>query len=88
MLLEPMGLQAIEDALRATRPADELDPSTAIYRRVGLSPVAPEWLVLAARRAYRAKLHPDRHPEHHKREADLRFKLAEATFDEIAASRS
>ena len=76
------------ERLRATRPAVELDPRTALYRRVGLSPAAPEWLVLAARRAYRAKLHPDRHPEQHKREADLRFKLVEATFDEIASSRS
>lgn len=75
------------ERLRSSSPTAGLDPRTALYRRVGLSPTAPEWLVLAARRAYRVKLHPDRHPEHYKREADLRFKLAEATFDEIAASR-
>ena len=76
------------ERLRSVAGASEPDPRTALYRRVGLNENAPPWLILAARRAYRAKLHPDRYPEHHKREADLRFKLAEATFEEIAASRS
>lgn len=75
------------ERLRSVAGASKPDPRTALYGRVGLNENAPPWLILAARRAYRAKLHPDRHPEHHKREADLRFKLAEATFDEIAASR-
>lgn len=76
------------ERLRSASTASEPDPRTALYRRVGLNENAPPWLILAARRAYRARLHPDRHPEHHKQEAGLRFKLAEATFDEIAASRS
>lgn len=76
------------ERLRTSRSVSEPDPKAALYGRVGLSSCAPDWLILAARRAYRAKLHPDRHPEHHKREADLRFKLAEATFDQIASSRS
>lgn len=76
------------ERLRSVAAASEPDPRTALYRRIGLNENAPPWLILAARRAYRAKLHPDRHPEHHKREADLRFKLAEATFDEIASSRA
>ncbi len=82
------ALRVEVERLRASRPVSEPDPMTALYHKVGLIPGAPDWLVLAARRAYRSKLHPDRHPKHHKREADLRFKLAETTFDEIAASRS
>ncbi|WP_293795374.1 hypothetical protein [uncultured Bosea sp.] len=81
-------LRAEVERLRTSRSVSEPDPKAALYGRVGLSSCAPDWLILAARRAYRAKLHPDRHPEHHKREADLRFKLAEATFDQIASSRS
>lgn len=81
-------LRAEVERLRSAAAASEPDPRRVLYGRVGLHADAPDWLILAARRAYRAKLHPDRHPEHHKREADLRFKLAEATFDEIAASRS
>ncbi len=76
------------DRIRSAAAASEPDPKAALYGRVGLSSCAPDWLILAARRAYRAQLHPDRHPEHHKWEADRRFKLAEATFDEIASSRS
>ena len=68
--------------------ASEPDSKAALFRRVGLNENAPQWLVSAARRAYRAQLHPDRHPEQHKQEAGRRFKLAEATFDEIASSRS
>ena len=68
--------------------ASEPDPRAALYYKVGLVPSAPGWLVLAARRAYRVALHPDKHPAHRKQEADRRFKLAEATFDEIASSGS
>lgn len=73
--------------LRATRPVSEPDPKAALYGRVGLSPAAPEWLVATARRAYRSQLHPDRHPEHRKQEAERRFQLAESVFDEIAHER-
>lgn len=66
----------------ADRPAEPLH--AVLYRRVGLSPSAPFWLIVAAQRAYRAQLHPDRHPPQHKVEAETRFKAAEATFAEIA----
>lgn len=71
--------------LRSAAAASEPDPKVALYGRVGLSPSAPEWLVVAARRAYRVALHPDRHPVHWKKEAQHRFQLAERVFDEIAA---
>lgn len=65
--------------------ASEPDPKAALFRRVGLDENAPHWLVAAARRAYRAALHPDRHPFRHKSEAERRFIEAEAIFDQIAA---
>jgi hypothetical protein len=65
--------------------ASEPDPKAALFRRVGLNENAPQWLVAAARRAYRAALHPDRHPFRHKSEAERRFIEAEAIFDRIVA---
>lgn len=65
--------------------ASEPDPKAALFRRVGLNESAPQWLVVAARRAYRAALHPDRHPFRHKIEAERRFIEAEAIFDQISA---
>jgi hypothetical protein len=74
--------------LRSAAAASEPDPNAALYGRVGLSPSAPEWLVAAARRAYRVALHPDRHPAHRKQEAGRRFQQAENVFEAIASSRS
>jgi DnaJ-class molecular chaperone len=56
------------------------------YRRVGLHSQAPEFLVTAARRAFRAALHPDRHPRHQQAAHD-RFLQAEAAFERIAELR-
>lgn len=56
------------------------------FRQVGLHPRAPEFLITAARRAYRAALHPDRHPRHRDR-AHQRFLAAEAVFQRIAELR-
>ncbi|GJE09510.1 hypothetical protein FOHLNKBM_0534 [Methylobacterium longum] len=56
------------------------------YRQVGLHPRAPEFLVTAARRAYRSRLHPDRHPGH-RSEANSRYLKAEAAFERIAELR-
>lgn len=67
----------------ADRPAEPLH--AVLYRRVGLSPSAPTWVIVAAHRAYRAQLHPDRHPEKFKAQAEARFKAADATFAEIFA---
>ncbi len=68
--------------------ASELDPKAALHGRVGLTKDAPPWLVAAARRAYRAALHPDRHPPAVKEEAERRFKAAESVFEAIAAQRA
>lgn len=57
-----------------------------IYRRVGLHPRAPDFVVTAARRAYRAALHPDRHPRHREK-AHQRYLDAEAAFQKIAKLR-
>jgi hypothetical protein len=57
-----------------------------LYRRVGLHPQAPEFLVHAARRIYRIQLHPDRH-RHHAPQAHQRYLRAEATFEDIARLR-
>ncbi len=57
----------------------------ALYRRVGLSPSAPEFVVAAAQRAYRIELHPDRQPAKFKSAAETRFKAAEEAFSAIAA---
>lgn len=56
------------------------------FRQVGLHPRAPEFLITAARRAYRSRLHPDRHPRH-RSEAQDRYLKAEAAFEEIAKLR-
>jgi DnaJ-class molecular chaperone len=58
-----------------------------VYRRVGLHQDAPEWVVIAVRRAYRSRLHPDRHPARLKLDAERRFKEAEAVFDLIYSQR-
>lgn len=56
------------------------------FRQVGLHPRAPEFLITAARRAYRAALHPDRHPRN-RSEAQDRYLNAEAVFVRIAELR-
>jgi hypothetical protein len=62
------ALEAAGEELRR-RPHDA-DP---LYRRVGLSEAAPDWLITDARRAYRKKLHPDGHPAHRKQACHERF---------------
>jgi hypothetical protein len=70
-----------------TRPSTASGCGHPVYRRVGLHENAPAWVVAAVRRAYRAKLHPDAHPTSRKAEAERRFKVAEAIFNEIAKLR-
>lgn len=69
----------------ASSPRSETDEAR-IYRQVGLHPRAPEFLVRAARRAFRAALHPDRHPRH-RGQAHDRYLTAEAAFERIAELR-
>lgn len=59
-----------------------------VYRRVGLSPSAPEWLVQAARTAYRRRLHPDVHPVRHRGQAHDYFIRAEEAFERIRQLRA
>ena len=59
-----------------------------VYRRVGLSPSAPDWLVQAARMAYRRRLHPDMHPAQHRQQAHDRYIRAEEAFERIGRLRA
>lgn len=59
-----------------------------VYRRIGLSPSAPDWLVQAARTAYRRRLHPDVHPPHHRQQAHDRYIRAEEAFERIGRLRA
>lgn len=71
---------ALARAGACSRGRQEADP---LYRRVGLDARCPEWVAVAVRRAYRAKLHPDRFPPKLKKQAEERFKRAEQAFDQI-----
>jgi len=59
-----------------------------VYRRVGLSPSAPDWLVKAARTAYRRRLHPDVHPPHHRPQAHDHYIRVEEAFERIGRLRA
>lgn len=74
------------ERLRAREPTESRMEPDPLYRSVGLHERAPDWLVVAARRAYRANLHPDRHPRHREQAHD-RFVRAETVFDTIYAQR-
>ncbi|GEO16050.1 hypothetical protein MAE02_37460 [Microvirga aerophila] len=63
-------------------------PAQRLYARVGLHEGCPDFIVGAARTAYRKALHPDRKPERHRVEAERRFKEAEGAFEEIKRLRS
>lgn len=77
----------LADARAAARRASDTtgDP---VYRRVGLSPSAPDWLVQAARMAYRRRLHPDVNPPKHRQQAHDRYIRAEEAFDRIEQLRA
>jgi hypothetical protein len=62
----------------------KVDPD---YHAVGLHEGAPPWLIESARKAYRLRLHPDRHPTALKGAAHERFVAAEACFDAIYSRR-
>jgi hypothetical protein len=55
----------------------------ALFRRVGLDEGCPDFVLKAARTAYRRQLHPDTRPAHEKAEAERRFKEAEIVFDSL-----
>ncbi|GJE73115.1 hypothetical protein [Methylorubrum podarium] len=74
------------ERLSAREPTESRMEPDPLFLRVGLHERAPDWLVVAARRAYRANLHPDRHPQHREQAHD-RFVRAETVFDSIYAQR-
>lgn len=74
------------ERLSAREPTESRMEPDPLFRTVGLHERAPDWLVVAARRAYRANLHPDRHPRHREQAHD-RFVRAETVFDTIYAQR-
>jgi hypothetical protein len=67
--------------------AAESRATAPVYRHVGLHEECPDFLITAARRAYRIALHPDQHPENRKASAQARFVAAEAAFEQIARRR-
>lgn len=77
----------LADARAAAHHAADMagDP---VFRRVGLSPSAPDWLVQAARTAYRRRLHPDVHPPQHRQQAHDRYIRAEEAFARIGQLRA
>jgi hypothetical protein len=73
--------------LRSVKATTKGGSTNPVYRRVGLHQDAPEWVVMAVRKAYRSRLHPDRHSTQLKPEAERRFKEAEEVFDQIYNQR-
>ena len=62
--------------LRATGPKP-------VYRTLGLDEDAPDFLIRAARTAWRKACHPDTSPTADKADAQRRFVAAEAAFDTV-----
>jgi hypothetical protein len=58
-----------------------------LFAMVGLHEGCPDFVLRAARAAYRKALHPDGQAEQHRAEAERRFKEAEEIFHEIWRSR-
>jgi signal transduction histidine kinase len=71
------------DGLRS-QTAPGTDPGHA---KVGLHQSAPDWLVKAARTAWRKHNHPDVRPAHAKASAEAAFKACEAAFDRLFRMR-
>lgn len=63
-------------------------PGSGLYARVGLDQRCPDFLVTAARRAYRKHFHPDHHAGPAKASAEAAFKDAEAVFERILSRRA
>ncbi|QRM27888.1 hypothetical protein [Microvirga sp. VF16] len=63
-------------------------PAHRLYARVGLHEGCPNFVLQAARMAYRRALHPDGQPEQYRADAQRRFVEAEGVFEEIKRLRS
>jgi multidrug efflux pump subunit AcrA (membrane-fusion protein) len=83
------ALQQAEGELRKERqkPRAAAGVVEPVFRRVGLDPSAPRFVIDAAHKAYRRAFHPDLHPQSRKAESERKFKQAEAAFDEIGKLR-
>lgn len=62
-------------------------PAHRLYAKVGLHEGCPDFVLQAARTAYRKALHPDRQSERHRADAQRRFIEAERVFEEIQRLR-
>jgi len=58
-----------------------------LFGHVGLNRNCPDFVIRSVRTTYRKALHPDGHPEGHKREAHRRFVDVEKTFEAIIKLR-
>lgn len=79
--------EALDAELAEVRRRPDVTSGDPIYRRIGLDPDAPDYIVQAARRAHRVALHPDQHPPERRQTAHDRYVTAEAAFDEIKRRR-
>jgi hypothetical protein len=67
--------------------ANSTGPSDPLYSAVGLNPSAPDFLLKAARTAYRKAFQPDSKPAAQKAAAEAAFKRHEGVFDRIFKGR-
>jgi hypothetical protein len=77
------GLLDLVDDLRRQIQAGGGGPHDALFRSVGLHSSAPDFLLFAARREFRRRLHPDTHPSARKTEFTRKFQNSEEAFAEI-----
>jgi len=59
-----------------------------LYRKVGLAANCPDFVLKAARLAFRKEFHPDVHTADRRVDAERRFKETETVFEEIKRLRS
>ncbi len=60
----------------------------SVHGRVHLLPSAPDWLLIAARRAFRTRYHPDRYADQTVRaNAEILFKTVESVFADLRTPR-
>ena len=80
-----MEVQELRQRVAASGNGEAQAPATP-HAEVHLQPDAPEWLIIAARRAFRRHYHPDRHAGLEQAAAEARFKEAEEAFAKILGS--
>ncbi|MPR12376.1 hypothetical protein [Microvirga tunisiensis] len=73
---------------RVSVQGDACEQRDTLYRKVGLAHDCPDFLLKAARLAFRKEFHPDGQPVDWRIDAERRFKETEATFEAIMRLRS